>query len=164
MTAGQAIIKGLSPDGGLFVPDVVPALSKEEIENRVNDTFYAIFEGHNRFYFDGINETGYFMDTGNCDARTEGMSYGMLMCVLMDKKEYFDKMWKFSMDFMYMDEGYLKGYFAWSVAPDGKKNAFGPAPDGEEFYAMALFLAGKKWGDGDGIYNYTYWRCILCLI
>ena len=97
--------------------------SKEEIENRVNDTFYAIFEGHNRFYFDGINETGYFMDTGNCDARTEGMSYGMLMCVLMDKKEYFDKMWKFSMDFMYMDEGYLKGYFAWSVAPDGKKNA-----------------------------------------
>ena len=65
--------------------------SKEEIENRVNDTFYAIFEGHNRFYFDGINETGYFMDTGNCDARTEGMSYGMLMCVLMDKKEYFDK-------------------------------------------------------------------------
>ena len=24
--------------------------SKEEIENRVNDTFYAIFEGINRFY------------------------------------------------------------------------------------------------------------------
>ena len=70
--------------------------SKEEIENRVNDTFYAIFEGMNRFYFDGINETGYFMDTGNCDARTEGMSYGMLMCVLMDKKEFFDRMWKFS--------------------------------------------------------------------
>lgn len=33
MTAGQAIIKGLSPDGGLFVPDTIPALSKEEIEN-----------------------------------------------------------------------------------------------------------------------------------
>ena len=131
--------------------------TKEEIENRVNDTFYAIFEGINRFYFEGLNETGYFMDTGNCDARTEGMSYGMLMCVLMDKKEFFDRMWKFSMEFMYMKEGFFKGYFAWSVAPDGKKNAFGPAPDGEEFFAMALFLAGKKWGDGEGIYNYTYW-------
>ncbi len=135
--------------------------SPEEIENRVNETFYDIFEGMGRFYFNGIGDTGYFMDTGNCDARTEGMSYGMLMCVMLDvdgdKKEYFDRMWKFAMDFMYMDEGYMKGYFAWSVAPDGKKNAFGPAPDGEEFFAMALFLAGRKWGDGEGIYNYTKW-------
>lgn len=135
--------------------------SPEEIENRLNETFYDIFEGMGRFYFNGIGDTGYFMDTGNCDARTEGMSYGMLMCVMLDedgdKKEYFDRMWKFAMDFMYMDEGYMKGYFAWSVAPDGKKNAFGPAPDGEEFFAMALFLAGRKWGDGEGIYNYTKW-------
>ena len=28
--------------------------SAEEIENRVNDTFYAIFEGINRFYFEGF--------------------------------------------------------------------------------------------------------------
>lgn len=131
--------------------------SAEEIEKRVNDTFYSIFEGMNRFFFDGLNETSYFMDTGNCDARTEGMSYGMLMCVLMNRKDYFDRMWKFAIDFMYMDEGFMKGYFAWSVAPDGKKNAFGPAPDGEEFFAMALFLAGRKWGDGEGIYNYTLW-------
>ena len=33
LTAGQAIIKGLSPDGGLFVPDTIPALSKEEIDS-----------------------------------------------------------------------------------------------------------------------------------
>lgn len=127
--------------------------SPEEIENRVNDTFYAIFEGMNRFYFEGIGDTGYFMDTGNCDARTEGMSYGMLMCVMMDRQDLFDKMWKFSKDFMYMSEGPLKGYFAWSVAPDGKKNAWGPAPDGEEFYAMALFLAGLKWKNPE----YTKW-------
>lgn len=131
--------------------------SKEEIEIRVNNTFEEIFEGMGRFFFNGIGDTSYFMDTGNCDARTEGMSYGMMMCVLMDRKEYFDRMWKFAMDFMYMDEGFMRGYFAWSVAPDGKKNAFGPAPDGEEFFAMALFLAGKKWGDGEGIYNYTAW-------
>ena len=129
----------------------------EEIENKVNDTFYDIFEGPNRFFFDSLNDTSYFMDTGNCDARTEGMSYGMMMCVMMDRKDYFDRMWKFSHDFMYMREGYMKGYFAWSVGPDGKKNAFGPAPDGEEFYAMALFLADKKWGSGEGLYNYKKW-------
>lgn len=131
--------------------------SAEEIEIRVNETFDALFEGFERVYFDGINETGYMMDTGNCDARTEGMSYGMMMCVLMNKKEYFDRLWKFAMEFMYMDEGFLRGYFAWSVAPDGRKNAFGPAPDGEEFFAMALFMAAKKWGNGEGIYNYEKW-------
>lgn len=131
--------------------------SEQEVEIRVQKSFYEITESMNRFYFGGINDTGYFMDTGNCDARTEGMSYGMIMSVMMDRKDIFDRMWKFSMEFMYMDEGFLKGYFAWSVAPDGKKNFFGPAPDGEEFYAMALFLAGRKWGDGEGIYNYTSW-------
>lgn len=131
--------------------------TKEQVENKVNEAFYDIFEGMNRFFFDGLRDTSYFMDTGNCDARTEGISYGMMMCVLMDKKEYFDRMWKFAQEFMYMDEGFLRGYFAWSVGPDGRKNAFSPAPDGEEFFAMSLFLAGKKWGDGEGIYNYTFW-------
>ncbi len=129
-----------------------------EIENKINDAVETIFnKPWQRFYFEGINDTGYFMDTGNCDARTEGMSYAMMMCVLLDKKEIFDKLWKFSVDFMYMNDGPMNGYFAWSCGPDGKKNAYGPAPDGEEFYAMALFLAGRKWSDGEGIFDYTQW-------
>ncbi|MCQ2612322.1 MAG: glycosyl hydrolase family 8 [Treponemataceae bacterium] len=128
-----------------------------EVENRVNDTFEAIFEGMDRFYFEGLRDTGYFMDTGNCDARTEGISYAMMMCVMMDRQDYFDRLWKFAMEFMYMEEGPFKGYFAWSVAPDGKKNSFGPAPDGEEFFAMSLIFASKKWGNKDGIYEYSAW-------
>jgi oligosaccharide reducing-end xylanase len=54
-----------------------------------------------------------------------------------------------------MEEGFNEGYFAWSCAPDGKKNANGPAPDGEEFFAMALFFASHRWGDGEGIFNYS---------
>ena len=29
-----------------------------------------------------------------------------------------------------------------------------PAPDGEEFFAMALFFAAHRWGNGEGIFNY----------
>lgn len=29
--------------------------------------------------------------------------------------------------------------FAWSCQTNGKRNADGPAPDGEEYFAMALF-------------------------
>ena len=35
------------------------------------------------------------------------------------------------------------------------KNADGPAPDGEEFFAMALFFASHRWGDGEGIFEYS---------
>ena len=55
---------------------------------------------------------------------------------------------------MWMDSGENEGYFAWSCAPDGTKNAYGPAPDGEEFFAMALFFASHRWGDGEGIFQY----------
>ena len=48
-----------------------------------------------------------------------------------------------------------KNYFAWSCQTNGKRNADGPAPDGEEYFAMALFFASKRWGDGDGIFCYS---------
>ena len=98
---------------------------------------------------------GYFEDTGNNDARTEGMSYGMMMCVQMDWKEEFDRFWLWTKTYMYNEEGYHKGYFGWSCKTSGEKNSEGPAPDGEEFFAMALFFASHRWGDGEGIFNYS---------
>lgn len=44
------------------------------------------------------------------------------------------------MHYMYMQDGPNAGYFAWSCQTDGTPNANGPAPDGEEYFAMALFL------------------------
>ena len=131
--------------------------SQEEIEERKNKIFQTIFYGdaEDKFYFPVEEEMGYMEDTGNHDARTEGMSYGMMMCVQMDKKEEFDRLWKWARTNMYLEEGPNKGYFAWSCATDGTKNAYGAAPDGEEFFAMALFFASHRWGDGKGIFNYS---------
>ena len=36
LSSCEAIIKGLAPDGGLFVPDEIPCLSKEEQAALVN--------------------------------------------------------------------------------------------------------------------------------
>lgn len=82
----------------------------------------------------------YIEDTGNHDVRTEGMSYGMMACVQMNRREEFDRLWKWTRTYMYIEDGPCKNYFAWSCATDGSKNAEGPAPDGEEYFAMALFL------------------------
>ncbi|MCR5416984.1 MAG: xylanase [Pseudobutyrivibrio sp.] len=131
-------------------------ISQAEIDKRVEDTFNEIFYGENRFYYTTEDGTmGYLVDTGNDDTRTEGISYGMMMAVQMDKKIEFDRLWKWAMTNMYLNDGENKGYFAWSVATDGTKNAYGPAPDGEEFFAMALFFASHRWGDGEGIFNYS---------
>lgn len=128
--------------------------SEEEINRRVEKTFRELFYGENSIYHEVGEDMGYMEDTGNHDARTEGMSYGMMMCVQMDKKAEFDRLWKWTKTYMYMSEGEHAGYFAWSCAVDGTKNAYGPAPDGEEFFAMALLFASHRWGNGEGIFNY----------
>ena len=131
-------------------------IDQETIEKRKDDLFRTLFYGteEERIYHPAGDDMGYMEDTGNHDARTEGMSYGMMMCVQMDRKEEFDRIWKWARTYMYLNEGENKGYFAWSCGLDGHKNAYGAAPDGEEFFAMALFFASHRWGDGEGIYNY----------
>ena len=60
--------------------------SQEEIAQKLKDAFHTVFYGPDdeKFYFEAGDDMGYFEDTGNFDARTEGMSYAMMMCVQMD--------------------------------------------------------------------------------
>ncbi|MDR2547593.1 MAG: xylanase [Lachnospiraceae bacterium] len=107
-----------------------------------------------KFYHD-VGDTAFMMDTGNTDARSEGMSYGMMMAVQMNEQEIFDKIWLWSLRNMYQESGQYSGYFAWSCAPDGTKNYDGPAPDGEEYFALALYFAATRWGDREAPFDYT---------
>ncbi|MBO4399239.1 MAG: xylanase [Lachnospiraceae bacterium] len=130
--------------------------SNEAIEARLREAWETFFcDAEEHIYHEAGDDMGYLEDTGNHDARTEGMSYGMMMCVQLDRKEEFDRIWKWAKTYMYMDQGENEGYFAWSCKTDGTKNAYGPAPDGEEFFAMALFFASHRWGDGEGIFEYS---------
>ncbi|WP_040949992.1 glycosyl hydrolase family 8 [Gorillibacterium massiliense] len=131
--------------------------SQEEIEQRLTETWEALFGDNEatKIYYECGSHGGYLLDTGNYDVRTEGMSYGMMMAVQMNKKEVFDRLWWWSKTYMYMTEGPNAGYFAWSCNPDGTKRSDGPAPDGEEFFAMALFFAANRWGDGPTPFNYS---------
>ncbi len=129
---------------------------KEEIDKRLKELVQTFFyKEEERVYFPVGQDMAYIEDTGNNDARTEGMSYGMMVCVQMDMKEEFDWIWKWAKTHMYMEEGENEGYFAWSCQTDGTKNAYGPAPDGEEYFALALFFASHRWGDGEGIFAYS---------
>lgn len=121
-------------------------IDDETAAQRVADCFNTMFfDEEESIWHDTDPDAGCLVDTGNDDARTEGMSYGMMMCVQLGRQDLFDKLLRFSLRYMRMDTGVHAGYFAWSVQPDGTKNAWGPAPDGEEYYAMALFMAAARW-------------------
>src|SRR5919199_4523100 len=136
-----------------------PAETKAKIEKAFQQLFHgdALSE---RVYFEaGSNANGplaYVTDWANNDARTEGMSYGMMIAVQLDKKHEFDALWNWSNTYMLITDPKNPnvGYFAWSMNTDGTPRATGPAPDGEEYYAMALLFAARRWGNGQGIYNY----------
>lgn len=130
-------------------------IDEAAVQQRVRQVWHEITRGENRFYGEAGDDMGYFTDTGNDDARTEGMSYAMMMAVQMDDKDVFDRVWRWSLKYMHHDEGAYKDYFAWSCNLDGTRRAQGPAPDGEEYYAMALFFASHRWGDGEAPLDYS---------
>ena len=128
---------------------------KEEIEARVHEAWGELIGGEYPIYGETDPDTAYFTDTGNDDVRTEGMSYAMMMAVQMNDKDVFDKVWRWSLRYMRHEDGPYKDYFAWSCNLDGSRRAQGPAPDGEEYYAMALFFASHRWGDGAPPLDYS---------
>jgi len=96
----------------------------------------------------------YVWDTGNNDVRSEGMSYGMMIALQMNRQDDFNKIWAWANKYMLNTDGDMKGYFGWQKNIDGSNRDKNPAPDGEEYFVTALFLASNRWGDGTGIYNY----------
>jgi oligosaccharide reducing-end xylanase len=147
--------------------------SKSEINEKLNKAFNQLFHGDSaqKFFFEsGTNANGklaYLKDVQSKDIRSEGMSYGMMICVQMDKKADFDALWNWAMTYMYIrKEGHpSKGYFSWSMKFDGTPNAETAAPDGEEYFVMSLYFAAHRWGNGKGIYNYkAYADTILSTI
>ena len=140
---------------------------QKEIDTRLKNIVNSIFFGAEgeKMYFTK-KDMAYIVDTGNIDVRTEGMSYAMMMFVQLDMKDDFDRVWRWTKKHMYQTEGENRGYFAWSCETNGTKNSEGPAPDGEEYFAMALFFASNRWGDDEGIFNYSeqarniLWDCV----
>ena len=138
--------------------------SDQEITKKIDAAFRQLFHGDPDtqavFYWAGENGSGrlaYLSDINNHDVRSEGMSYGMMIAVQLDKKAEFDALWNWSRTFMYHESPAhpAYGFFSWSMKTDGTPNSESPAPDGEEYYTMALYFASARWGDEKGCLLYT---------
>ena len=137
--------------------------TQEVIDARLATTFQQLFHGDPQtqaIYYDaGSNENGplaYVTDVANHDARSEGLSYGMMVAVQTNHKTEFDALWNWVNTYMLITDpkNPSVGYFAWSMNLDGTPRSNSPAPDGEEYIAMSLYFAGNRWGNGKGLYDY----------
>ncbi len=146
------------PDQPSFETDVYRNMfvesgkSNEAVDLKLNQIWEQYFVNGNvnteKLYYEVDADMAYILDTGNNDIRSEGMSYGMMICVQLDKKEYFDKLWKFAKQYSQHKPGTSRdGLFSWQLTSDTfsmiDQNS---APDGEEYFVTALFFAHARWG------------------
>jgi len=137
--------------------------SPAEVKAKINAAFRQLFHGDPNtqavYYPAGTNANGplaYITDIAHHDVRTEGMSYGMMIAVQLDKKAEFDAIWNWSKTYLYHDSPAHPsyGFFSWQARTNGTVMSEFVAPDGESYYVMALYFAANRWGSGAGIYNY----------
>lgn len=127
--------------------------SEKQVNKKLEEVFNDVFYGPHKVYFEVGDSLGYITDIKNEDVRTEGMSYGMMIAVQMDRKDIFDRIWRWSKKYMQHQEGPHEGYFAWSCKTDGTRNTEESASDGELYFITSLIFASNRWGNDTGI-NY----------
>jgi len=144
----------------LFVED---GHAQREVNRKLRAAFQQLFHGNPTnqtvYYPAGRNSNGllaYVTDIKHHDVRTEGLSYGMMIAVQMNRKAEFDAIWNWSKTYLYHDSPAHPsyGFFSWQARTNGTVMSEFVAPDGESYYVAALYFAANRWGNGTGIYNY----------
>lgn len=132
------------------------------IDAKLEKAYKDLFESPAGIYFEVGDSMGYVSDLKNHDARSEGLSYGMMVAVQLNKKEVFDRIWRWTKKYTQHQGGPREGYFAWSINPmTMKKNSEGSASDGELYFVTGLLFAANRWGNNTGINYYGEARGIL---
>ena len=132
--------------------------SQAEVDARIDSVWAHFFtpgdlsryeaDGEKTVYYEVGDSMAIILDTGNNDVRTEGMSYGMMISLQLDKRTEFDKLWRWAKTYMaYLEDSPWDGYFCWQCGLDGRQIGTSNASDGEVYFVSALFLAADKWGD-----------------
>ncbi|MBR4497614.1 MAG: InlB B-repeat-containing protein, partial [Bacteroidales bacterium] len=156
-------LEGEEVTNGAYFTGVYPNLfvkylgkTQAQVDQKMQSLWNHFFtvNGQNTVYYEVGNDMAYIYDTGNQDVRTEGMSYGLMICLQMGDREKFDKIWRWAKKYMQYKKGdQREGLFAWQCETNGNIKGASCAPDGEMYFLTALWFASHRWGN-DGAINY----------
>jgi oligosaccharide reducing-end xylanase len=130
--------------------------TQDQSNTKIDNTYNLYFTpgGSNALFYPVGTDMAYIWSVDSNDVRSEGMSYGMMICLQMNDQEKFNKIWKWAYTFSRHATGARAGHFAWQCTTAGVKKDNSSASDGEEYFVTALFFAAKRWGNGEGIFDY----------
>jgi len=136
---------------GIYTSPFKTVLGKtdKEIQDKLDKLWEHYFKGddNSKVYYDKGSEA-YIKDIANQDVRSEGMAYGMMICVQTNHKEEFDKLWNWTHHHLWNNpEDGGDGYFAWHCQPDGSKKDNASVPDAELYMVTSLMFAAHRWND-----------------
>jgi oligosaccharide reducing-end xylanase len=138
--------------------------TQTEIDDKLNAAYEQLFHGdaaNEAIYFVSGTDRAFIKDIlHNGEVRTEGMGLAMLISVLLNRQDEFDRLWRFAASLAYKS-GPLQGLFlsrcdTQQVFPPATASSR-PCPDpyGLQQFVMALLLARQRWGTPAGSPNYA---------
>ncbi|HEY3594467.1 MAG TPA: glycosyl hydrolase family 8 [Polyangiaceae bacterium] len=119
-----------------------------DITNKIATTFASLFHGDpatQAIYFEVGNDQAYIRDTLHGDIRTEGMGYGMIIAVELNKRDEFDRIWRYAKNVAQYVSGSNAGYFR-SDCDTVTGTTPCVDPFGLQQFTMALIFAHDRWG------------------
>lgn len=128
-----------------------------EINARIHAAFQQLFYGDpatQTIYFPVVEGQAYIEDVLHDDVRTEGMGWGMLICVQLDKRSEFDQLWTYTKENLAITSGPARGYFQSSCDLEmGSIPCYDPF--GHQQLLMALLFANNRWKASPGNIDYA---------
>jgi oligosaccharide reducing-end xylanase len=128
-----------------------------EIAVKIADTFQKLFYGDpnlQAIYVPVGTDQAYIQDTLHGDIRTEGIGLAMMICIQLDKRAEFDRLWTYADTQMKQKDPPRRGYF--ESRCDTLLATTTPCDDpyGEQQMVNALIFAHGRWGSTTGPVNY----------
>ena len=128
-----------------------------EVAVKIADTFQKLFYGDpnlQAIYVPMGTDQAYIQDTLHGDVRTEGIGLAMMICIQLDKRAEFDRLWTYADTQMKQTDPPRRGYFESSCDTLLATTVPCDDPYGEQQMVTALIFAHDRWGSTTGPVNY----------
>jgi oligosaccharide reducing-end xylanase len=150
-------LRPLSPRAPYPNPFVnVLGRNQTEIDAKIDAAFNQLFHGNpdtEAVYFTVGADEARIEDIFHQDVRTEGMGFGMMIAVQLDRRDEFDRLWRHAKSTL-RESGMNDGYYtSFCDSPEGLTSMQCIDPFGMEQFAMSLVFAHGRWGS-DGSLDY----------
>jgi oligosaccharide reducing-end xylanase len=132
--------------------------SDSDITAKIASTFDQLFHGNTSteaIFVPTGTDQAYILDVLHNEIRTEGIGLGMIISVELDKRDEFDRLWRYAKSIQVQAgpaQGYFPSYCAGATADSASLSCYDPY--GLQQIATALLLARGRWQAAPGTIDY----------